>query len=112
MVGFISGGSKGSEPPLSKASVETSMVRVYNVGIQSVRAIYIYAGNLVGMALRSCRLRAYLAIVELKDQFCFGAFCRLADELGGYPALGGIRLPRSRTDIVGRCHGGAGQAGS
>lgn len=65
MVGFISGGSKGSEPPLSKASVETSMVRVYNVGIQSVRAIY--AGNLVGMALRPCRLRVYLAIVELED---------------------------------------------
>jgi hypothetical protein len=47
MVGFISGGSKGSEPPLSKASVETSMVRVYNVGIQSVRAIYI-CGELGG----------------------------------------------------------------
>lgn len=62
MAGFISGGSEGSEPPLSKASVEISMVRVYNVGIQSVRAIY--AGNLV---CRPYRLRVYLAIVELED---------------------------------------------
>jgi hypothetical protein len=61
MVGFISGGSEGSEPPLSKASVETSMVRVYNVGSQSVRAIY------AGMALSPCRLLVYLAIFELED---------------------------------------------
>jgi hypothetical protein len=48
----------------------------------------------------------YLAIFQLKDELGFGPVDRLADELGGYPTFGSVRLPCSCANIVGRCHGG------
>ena len=46
----------------------------------------------------------YLAILKLEDKRSLGAGHGLADDLGSNPALGGIRLPRSRADIVVLCH--------
>ena len=51
-------------------------------------------------AMYSGPLIAYLAIVELEDKFGFGTVYVLADQLRGYPALGGVRLPRPRTNII------------
>lgn len=58
---------------------------------------------------RGSERAVYLAIVEFEDQLGLAAINGLADELGGYPALGSIRLPRPGANIVGRSHLGAAQ---
>lgn len=55
-------------------------------------------------------METHLAIFQLEFELNLGAIHGLVDEFGGYPSLGGIGLPRSRADIVSRCHGGGGLA--
>lgn len=54
------------------------------------------------------RARVYLSIRKPKDQLDLVPFHNLFFNLGGDPPLGGIRLPRPRTDIVNMRHDGCG----
>lgn len=89
MVGFINGGRAGSLP-LTSASSGTWIVFSYKKDVSCIL--------LQGMD------RRYLSILELEDERSFASVNGLLDELGGYPALCGIRLPGSCADIVCRCH--------
>ena len=86
------GGSEASEP-FCRVSKATSMVLDYGLVRYDMREATVLKGRM-----------QYLAILKLEDERGLGASHGLADDLGRNPALGGIRLPRSRADIVVLCH--------
>lgn len=93
MVGFINGGREAWDPDCS-ASAGTSIVLLCAESLGSAAGLVWKQG------------KTYVAIFELEDQLRLCSFNCLVDELGGYPAQGRVRLPRSRPNIVGRCHEG------
>lgn len=72
--------------------------------------VFSYTGSLGQLVLSALHANArslqepYLVILELENQLGLTAIHGLADELGCYPALSSIWLPRPGADIVRRCH--------